>query len=169
MTERKAEELSVEKMLDRKLRKLRFAQMEWDLLWPSLNYVENDCIVLFPEDNREVNIYGMKYLDTYLQRRCSENAIILTSDSFVKKTILEYSEHVKKVIYIEKEKMERFIGLYELYIFAPNLVVVSLQFPFCRNALGQIGIKHTTVEQLIAIGVYSILPFRPLGIGEKLV
>ena len=63
--------------------------------------------------------------------------------------------------------MIRFIDLFELYGFAPHLVVVSLDIPYSRKSSNQIGKNHISVEQLIAIGVYGIIPFRPIQIGKK--
>ena len=110
----------------------------------------------------------MKYIDTFLQRVNGEKAIIVTDRQEVKKNARIYSENIKKILLINEDQMIRFIDLFELYGFAPHLVVVSLDIPYSRKSSNQIGKNHISVEQLIAIGVYGIIPFRPIQIGKKI-
>ena len=162
-------DVSIRELIDQKLRNLRWAQAMWDALKPTLELCPQDYVILFPSCNRETNLYGMKYLDTFLQRRDADKAVILTNDSFVKNRADQYSNNVKKIVCLEDEKLDFLVELYQFYIFEPNMVVISLDKPYCRNGTGLIGVKGTTIEQMIAIGVYGIIPFRSLRGREKIV
>ena len=163
MLEDKSNKRNESQLIDRKLRSLSWAQSQWDSLWPDLSWEEDDYIIIFPQCNRECNLYGMKYLDTFLQRRSGKQAIILTRDSFVRNCIRTYSDNIKKIICLEEKMLSDLVELYQFHVFHSNVVVVALDEPFCRKASGLVGIKQITIEQMIAIGVYSIIPFRPLG------
>ena len=78
---------NIAELLDTKLRRLRFAQKEWNELWADLQYEESDYILFFPDKSKEINCYGMKYIDTFLQRVNGEKAIIVTAVSYTHLTL----------------------------------------------------------------------------------
>lgn len=152
----------IKEIAKKKLEMARGAQSEWRYLLERVQLVEKDYVILFPGDDQECNYYGMLYLDTFLQRVEGGKAVILTNNEYVKENIKNYSLHVKDIIYYSPEQIKRLITWFELEQFDPRLKIISLDVPFCRNARGIIGVKGTTIEQLIAIGVYSIIPFQPI-------
>lgn len=154
-------------ILNRRYKLAQQAQSEWNSMLHITKARSDDSIILFPGEDHECNLQGMRYLDTYMQRVNTKKAIILTTDAFVKNNIGLYSDNVGSIIEISSEQAQRFIMLYQLRIFDNRFIVVSLNRPFCRNAEGMIGVKEITVEQLVAIGVYSIIPFRPLPPNQK--
>ena len=160
---------SIRELVDQKLRQLRWAKSQWDSIRSTLNLGDRDFVIIFPSKNREYNLYGMKYLDTFLQRQNGGQAVIITNDSFVKNFVELYSDNVKKILCVEERQLNNLVNLYQLYKFEPNLVIISLDKPFCRNASGLVGVKNITIEQMIAIGIYSIIPFRPLKGKEKII
>ncbi len=157
----------MKEILERRYKIAQQAQSEWNALLHLTKAKPDDSIILFPGTDHECNFQGMRYLDTYMQRINTKRAIILTVDSFVKNSIGNYSDNISSIIEISQEQAQGFIALYQLRIFDDRFIVVSLNQPFCRNAEGMIGIKDITVEQLVAIGVYSIIPFRPLPANKK--
>ena len=159
---------SVKDVLNKKQRVARTAQREWKALLRQAALGPNDYFVLFPTENREYNTNGIKYLDTFLLRVGGNEAVVLTVDPWVQREAHLYSKCIKSIALCNREKAGHLITLYELYRFHPRFITVSLDQPYCRKASGLIGVKGTTVEELIAIGVYGIIPFRPLNDSERI-
>lgn len=159
--------MGMKEILDRRYKVAQCAQGEWDAMLHITKAGADDSVILFPGSDHECNLQGMRYLDTYMQRINTKRAIILTVDPFVKNNIGNFSDNVSSIIEISREQAQRFIVLYQLRIFDDRFIVVSLNEPICRNAEGMIDVKGITVEQLVAIGVYSIIPFRPLPPNRK--
>ena len=154
--------------LKTKKRIARTAQKEWRKLLRRAELGPNDYFVLFPTEDRKCNYSGVRYLDTFLLRAGGNQAAILTVDSWVQQEACRYSRCVKSIDLCDRAKAGRLVTLYELYRFHPRFITVSLDQPFCRKASGLIGVKGTTVEELVAIGIYGIIPFRPLGRGGRI-
>lgn len=152
----------ISNILNQKLQKAKEAQREWKSLLHLIKPYEKDVILLFPGFNHECNLQGMRYLDTYMQRIDGRAAHILTVDPFVKQEIQNFSDNIGSIVLITEEQADRLITLYELMIFDNRFVVISLDKPKCRNSYGLVDYKGTTIEQLVAVGIYSIIPFRPL-------
>ncbi len=159
----------MKEILERKLKCAKEGQKEWRAITGTTRLAPNEVVILFPTNDNEVNLVGMRYLDTYLQRSGRRKAVILTNNDFVKNEVQKFSQNVKAVIEFDNDRINNLMALYQLYCFDNRFVVVALDEPFCRNASSLVGVKNTTVEQLIAVGVYSIIPFRPLKDNERIV
>ncbi len=161
--------MNINEAIKEKYKLTKTAQKEWNSLLHVTKPKPNDRILLFPNLDWECNLQGMRYLDTYLQRVNADKAIIITIENNVKRDIQLYSDNVRSIIEISAEQAERLIALYELHIFDNRFVVISLDRPFSRNGSSLVGYKGTTVEQLVAIGIYGIIPFRRLPQNKKIV
>ena len=52
---------NIAELLDTKLRRLRFAQKEWNELWADLQYEESDYILFFPDKRlKKMHVYTLK-------------------------------------------------------------------------------------------------------------
>ena len=149
-------------ILEKKVRQAEKAQRQWNYLLKRTQLEDKDYVILFPENDMECNYYGMLYLDTFLQRANGKKAVILANNAYVIDNIASLSSRIKEIILYEKEQVEGLLAWYELCRFDDRFIVVSLDKPYCRKAKGLIGVKGTTIEQLVAIGIYSIIPFEPL-------
>lgn len=156
---------NIRNVVREKLIEADIAQTEWELLKNFTELAEDERLVFFPESDESVNHYGMLYMDTYLMRNDAKKAIVIYSDASVKEQISNYSDNVRKCIFYDSEKMNRFLTLYALYPIDSRIAVVSLDQPFCRNGSRLLGVNDITVEQLIAIGVYAIIPFDRIQEG----
>lgn len=116
-------------------------------------------VILLPSSNRAYNYAALRYVDQMLERHNYENAIFLSVDSVIQKVAGLFSKNILAVENITRKKAERLMQFYCLYEFDPRFVVASLEEPNGRNAVGLIGKNGTTVEELIAIGVYQIPDF----------
>lgn len=152
----------IKEILEKKLNLAEQGQYEWEYLLQRVQADPNDYFILYPNKDRECNYYGMQYLDIFLERQEGKNAIILTSDEYVEHQIKNFSSRIKVILHYDSQKIKNILSLYELYPFDSRFIVISLDEPYCRNARGIIGVKGTTVEQLIAIGIYKIIPFKPI-------
>lgn len=134
----------------------------WNGLIRAVSLRPGESVVLFPEHNVEYNRYGLMYLDTYLNRQNRLGAIVLTNDMCVKQEAFRYSNRIRSVVDISNEDIRTLLQYYCTYNFSPDFKVISLRLPYGRNAENVVGRKGTTIEQLIAIGIYGIIPFRSL-------
>lgn len=116
-------------------------------------------VILLPSQDRRYNYAALRYVDQMLERHNYDNAIFLTVDPMVEKVAGLFSKNIRAVETISRKKAERLMQFYCLYEFDPRFVVASLEEPNGRNAVGLIGKNGTTVEELIAIGVYQIPEF----------
>lgn len=140
---------------------------EWISIERLSRLAPNDYVLLFPSDRFDYNYFGLKYLDTFLERVNGNKAVLLTFDQYVLKNASTFSDNIKSIINFSREQAEKLLALYSLYIFDQRFVVISLDEPYTRNALGLIGKKGITAEELIAVGVYKIIPFRRLKDNSK--
>lgn len=155
-------------ILQEKYKRVKEAEKEWRSLLHITRPKHNDRIVLFPTRDDECNLHGMRYLDTFLQRENARSAVIVTVENRVKREIQNYSDHIKSIIEIEDSQALDLVSLYELHVFDGRFVVVALDMPSSRNGSSLVGYKDITVEQLVAIGIYSIIPFRQLRGDRKI-
>ena len=116
-------------------------------------------VILLPSVNRAYNCPALLYINQMLERHGYEDAIILSVDSVVQRAAPLFSQRIRAVETISRRKAERLMQFYCLYEFDPRFVVASLDEPNGRNAAGLIGKNGTTVEELIAIGVYQLSEF----------
>ncbi len=119
-------------------------------------------VVIFPEDDSRLNYYGLLYLDERLVRGLKKDAIIVTSNSGVEKAAGLFTKKIRSIILVSKEEVEDLLSLYGVIDTPAPFIVVSLDSPEGRHADRMLGVKGLTVEQLVAIGVYFIIPFRPI-------
>ena len=156
---------NIRKVVREKLIEADIAQTEWELLKNLVELEDNERVIFFPESDERVNHYGMLYMDTYLMRNDAQKAVVIYKDASIKEQISNFSDNVRKCFFYDLEKMNRFITLYSLYPIDSRIAVVSLDRPCLRNGSRLLGVNGITTEQLIAIGVYAIIPFNRIQEG----
>ncbi|MBR4504756.1 MAG: hypothetical protein IKP20_07290 [Candidatus Methanomethylophilaceae archaeon] len=122
-------------------------------------------IVLFPDTDTKVNFYGLLYLDEFLVRNLKKTAVIVTSNNGVAKSANYFTPKIKDIITVSEEEMDGLLALYSLRRNEMEMTVVSLDKPDGRTAIRFKGVRGMTVEQIIAIGVYFLIPFRIIRRG----
>ena len=153
-------------MTDKELRK----QMRGNLLqaykgwyhWHRLTRkysLDNAAVILMPSLNKGYNYYALLYLNQMLSQRNFSKALILTFDPAVIRAARLFSEKICGIENFSRKKAEDLMQYYCLYEFDSRFIVASLEEPEGRDVRGIIGKNGTTVEELMAIGVYGIYPF----------
>ena len=122
--------------------------------------VKNTSLIIFPESDLTLNYYGLLYLDEYLLRKLKNGAFILTYDVTVAKAAKVFSNNIKDCEIREKKDIFSLISLYQMINFEMDVVIISLERPSGRKASNLIGARGLSVEQLVAIGIYFIIPYR---------
>ncbi len=119
-------------------------------------------IVLFPDDDGKVNYYGLLYLDEHLVRSLTKEALIVTSCPGVMKVASLFTPKIKDIVIISDKEMESLIAYLKLTEDESKFVIVSLTQPTTRLAKNLIGVRDLTIEQIVAIGIYFIIPYRQI-------
>ena len=123
-------------------------------------------VVLLPGFNREYNYAALRYADQMLMHNGYEDVIFLSVDPVVKEAAPVLCSHVRAVEVISRIKAQRLMQYYCLFEFDQRFLVASLEEPNGRNAKGLVGVNGTTVEELIALGVYRLPEFHKESMPE---
>lgn len=123
---------------------------------------KNSYVLLFPNDEEEILKYGMIYMDSFAVRNGIESICVCTDSQFVIKNVEKYSSSVSEVMELKEQEVEDLIQLYAYFPFDKNFEVVSYTKPKCRDASHMLYKNSLTKEQLIAIGVYKLIPFQQI-------
>ncbi|MBO4568519.1 MAG: hypothetical protein J5674_00825 [Candidatus Methanomethylophilaceae archaeon] len=126
------------------------------------SYTPDTEIVVFPENDSKMNYYGLLYLDERLVRNLKKDAIIVTCIPGVMKSVSLFTQKVKDVIMVSEGEIRDLLCLYGVIDTPSPFIVVSLDSPEGRHADRLLDVKELTMEQMVAIGVYFIIPFRPI-------
>lgn len=128
------------------------------------------AVVLMPINDLENTYYALLYLDRMLSRRDLKFVVILTANSLVCKVSKLLCKKLRGVEMITEESAESLLQFYALYPFDSRFIAASLTDPHGRNGKELDGICGITVEELVAIGVYNLIPYsqmdRPKYNGE---
>ena len=124
--------------------------------------IKSTSLMIFPENDPALNYYGLLYLDEYLLRRLKAGAYILSSDPSVAKAYQLFSRNVKGCELVSERDITDIISFYQLIDFEMDVSIVSLDLPPGRKASNLLGAKDLSLEQLVAIGIYFIIPFEKL-------
>ncbi len=151
----------MEQILDEKMKIAKNGERVWNKVRKKL-FKKNDFILLFPNDKEEILRYGMKYMDAFAIRNSIEGICVCTDSVYVKKNIDRYASSLHQVIELNKEDVDALITYYSYFPFEKNFEIVSFSKPFCRDASNMIGKNGITEEELIAIGVYKLIPFQKM-------
>jgi len=119
-------------------------------------------IALFPDSDGKVNYYGLLYLDEHLVRNLTKEVLIVTSCPGVMKVADLFTPKIRDIVIISDEEMESLIAYLKLTEDESKFVIVSFTQPTTRLAKNLVGVKDLTVEQIVAIGIYFIIPYRQI-------
>lgn len=119
-------------------------------------------MALFPDEDGKVNYYGLLYLDEHLVRNLTKEALIVTSCPGVVKVANLFTPKIRDIVLITESEMDALIAYLKLTENESKFVIVSLSKPATRNAKNLVGVKDLTVEQIMAVGIYFIIPYRQI-------
>ncbi len=66
------------------------------------------------------------------------------------------------IVIVSDKEMDDLITYLKLTEDDSKFVIVSLRHPVTRNAKHLVGVKDLTVEQIVAVGIYFIIPYRQI-------
>ncbi len=158
----------IEKILEKKMKVAKEGEKVWNKIRSKISDV-NEYILLFPEGDDETLKYGMMYMDTFAMRNNIKRICVCTDSKFVKKSIDKYSACLDELIMISRKEVDALIQFYSYFLFDNKFQIVSLTKPNCRNAIDLIGKNQITKEQLVAIGIYRIIPFEKISVCEDVI
>lgn len=125
------------------------------------------AIFLFPSSDNEVNYYGLLYLEEYLFRTNKTEYAVITSNRIVYNACKKCSKNPDIYLWSDSD-INDLISYYKLYPFDNRIIIVSLDTPAGRRASNLVGVKTLTKEMLVAIGIYSLIPFQPIKKNQTL-
>lgn len=120
-------------------------------------------IILFPEYDKKLNYYGTIYIDEYLLRNAASNVLVLYCDDTVANLVDDYVKAKCFKQKVETDQMANIISFYSLYIFTPSIKIISLDLPQCRNGRKLLSSGKLDFEQIVAVGIFHIIPLRRKG------
>lgn len=128
------------------------------------------AVVLLPKDDLENSYFALLYLDRMLRRRDMKSAVVLTVDPLICNAAKLLSSKLRGVEVISEEGVDALLQYYALCFFDPRFIAASLTEPSGRNGKDLEGVNGITIEELVAIGVYGIIPYvqadRPKYLGD---
>lgn len=152
---------NIEELLEMKKLAAKSGGNVWNKIKKNMDN-KNSYVLLFPNDEEEILKYGMIYMDSFAVRNGIESICICTDSRFVIKNVEKYSSSVSEVMELKEQEVEDLIQLYAYFPFDKNFEVVSYTKPKCRDASHMLYKNSLTKEQLIAIGVYKLIPFQQI-------
>lgn len=158
----------IEKILEKKKKIAKDGEKTWNRIRSKISSMD-EYILLFPDGDDEVLKYGMIYMDMFAMRNGIDKICVCTDSKFVKKHIDKYASTLDELIMLSKTEVNALIQFYSYFRFDDKFQVISLNKPNCRNALNMVGKNQVTKEQLVAIGIYRIIPFEKISIGEGVI
>lgn len=131
----------------------------------------NTAVILLPQNDTENCFFALLYLDRMLSLRQFDAAILLTVSPLSDELVSIFSEKVLSVELLSSNDADALLQYYELVEFDPRFIAASLDEPNGRNGRALIGVSDITVEEMVVIGIYKIIPYvqkkRPTYHGKK--
>lgn len=102
--------------------------MEGKRCWLDIKKMYNikceDCLVILPSDNYELNKCAIKYLPVYMEKKYIRKSFL------VSKSDLNIVDKQVTVIKLTFDKIQALLKYYRLLQFTRNVVVISLESPY---------------------------------------
>lgn len=113
-------------------------------------------IIVMPEHNNELNLTAFRYMKYMMQRRNSDNVIILTDDQWVIDNYLivkELSPVLVKCTYNQILYLQKY---YECFVFSRNISIISLNKPSGNTVYKFIGKNGITYDDVVCLCIYNL-------------
>lgn len=102
--------------------------MEGKRCWLDIKKMYNikceDCLVILPSDDNELNKCAIKYLPSYMEKKYIRKSFL------VSKGDLNIADKQVTVIKLTFDKIQALLKYYRLLQFTRNVVVISLESPY---------------------------------------
>ena len=142
--------------LENRIETAKQGRMLWLKLIEEYHIDNTVYVILMPHKGEGCNYPFLKYLGTFLKKRGIRRSLLMTEDEWVLSQKHLYDK-IADVVYLSQEQIKTLIQFYQLYEFAPNLVVASLRYPSGRMGEQLIGKKGLTEKEVVRGIVYSLV------------
>ncbi|CAM3692120.1 hypothetical protein COLU111180_03175 [Cohnella lubricantis] len=117
---------------------------------------KEDCLVLMPHVDSEINLSTVKHLKSYLRRKAINRALVVTNDfnaiASLKQLESENDELKIDIVETTIDKIQNICKYYRMIHFHKEIIVVSIEEPF--GSKGLLGKTAITIDDMVK---YSIL------------
>ena len=117
------------------------------------------AVILLPKDDQENSYFALLYLDRMLSRHDYQSAVILARTDIDQKAAPLLSKKIRAVERVSDEAAEALLQFYTALPFDRRFICASLTDVKCRDGKKLLGTCGITIEEMVAIGVYRIVPF----------
>lgn len=133
---------------------------QWQKIKRRKGVGHSTAIILMPALNAEYNLYTLLYLNDFIESHMFLDALLLTFDRRVLKYTSYISEYPISAVYFSRKNAESIMQYATLYDFDHRLYIASLDEPKGRKGAELIKSGKITTEELIAIGIFDIFPYK---------
>ncbi len=129
------------------------------IIWRYLVYryhiKKNDAVLMLPDNNKEWNICGIKFLPSYMEKKMCNRALIFETKKNGRHIDAKFNGDLEFHI-LKRKQMRDLLSYYCLYRFFDNIVLLFIREP--RDNRSEFALKNTSVslEELICIGIYRL-------------
>ncbi len=118
----------------------------WKEIEKKYHVLEEDSLVLFPDNDEKLNYAALRNLGGYLKKKYISRVLLIFSD----RNIIYGSKY--QVINIKEDMMRDLLRYYRLTQFREKIVVISMKEPFGND--GIIGEKGITLDDYVMNALY---------------
>lgn len=139
----------------------------WRRITKKYHMKDDTAVIFMPSHINEHNLYGLLYLNDYLIKNNFSSAHIFTYDNTIEIVANMFSDKIAGIHIINEKIINNVVKYYSVVYPDPRLTILSLEQPDERKkSLKLLNINNTSVEEIIAIGIYKIFPFVKKNIPE---
>ena len=117
------------------------------------------AVVLLPKNDLENSYFALLYLDRMLSIKEYRDAVIIVPNEMLEKASKIMCHKINKVVQMTESRIDALLQFYMLCKFDHRFYVTSLDDIPCRNGRELIGVHGIGVEEMVAIGIYQIIPY----------
>lgn len=116
------------------------------------------AVVLLPKDDAENSYFALLYLDRMLRVAGYQKAVVLARTTIDVKAAPYLSKKIYGIEMVSDNTAEALLQYFASLIFDTRFICASLTDVKCRNGKNLLGVCGITVEDMVAIGIYRIIP-----------
>ena len=129
------------------------------------------AVILLPKNDAVNSYFSLLYLDRMLSLNDYQSAIVLARTDIDKEVAPFFCHKIEAVEKVSDSTSEALLQFYAALPFDSRFVCTSLTDVKCRDGEKLLGVCGITIEEMVAIGIYHIIPFvrkpRPVYIGDN--
>lgn len=136
------------------LRNVKKGKKVWKQLHKSIEN-DRDYLIIFPENDESLNQIGIKYLNEFKALHGDVVFRYVCSNQNVY-NMLEKKVNCESISLLTQKQMKHLLDLYTACNFYANAIIISLQLPRGRSAERLLGVKGTSIEQIVKYGIFKL-------------